>query len=113
MTVELTICVAAEANEILREFPTQRPVPFTRPLARLGAFLCRLPLRSLVRVYQVRAFSFPCAWKGNMKDSVKHYAITGIIAAFSMLAVLAAWATSLTKINHLQTQLDAQNSQIA
>ena len=70
MTTEQTICVAAEANEILREFPSQRPVPFTRQLARLGAFLFGLPLRSLVRVYQVRAISFPFAWKGSMNNYV-------------------------------------------
>lgn len=110
MTAEQTICVAAEANEILREFPSQRPVPFTRQLARLGAFLCRPPLRSLVRVYQVRAFSFPFAWKGKM-SSLKHSHIIVIaVIVISMLAVLVALAES--RDSALKAQLQAKNAQI-
>jgi hypothetical protein len=110
MMTNITICVAAEANEILREFLPQRPVPFTRQLARLGAFLCRLPLRSLVRVYQVRAISFPFAWKGKM-ISLKHsHAIIIAIIGVSMLAILVALAES--KDNALKAQLQAKNEQI-
>lgn len=110
MTAEQTICVAAEANEILREFPSQRPVPFTRQLARLGAFLCRPPLRSLVRVYQVRAISFPHAWKGTMSRLKHSHIIIVAITVISMLAVMVALAES--KDNTLRAQLQAKNEQI-
>ena len=64
-------------------------------------------------MYQVRAFSFPCAMKGNMSNSTKHYAEAFIVAAISLLAIAVTVAASKTKIYHLQSQIEIQAAQIS